>query len=237
VLAVLSKLFNWAERHGHRPDGSNPCRHVEKFKEEKRERFLSGSEMSRLGYILARAEREGSEMPSVIHAIRLLIFSGARLSEILTLKWNEVDLERGCLTLSDSKTGAKVIHLNAPALELLASIERIDGNPYVVVGRKIGAHLVNLEKPWRHIRSAAGLEDIRLHDLRHSFASVGAAAGYGLPVIGALLGHTQAATTHRYAHLASDPLKQASDAIGKQIADALDGEIGEPNNVTPFQRP
>jgi len=236
VLAVLSKLFNWAERYGYRPDGSNPCRHVEKFKEEKRERFLSAAEMSRLGMVLAKAERDGLEMSSVIHAIRLLIFSGARLTEILTLKWSDVDFERGCLQLSDSKTGAKVIHLNAPALELLASVQSVEGNPHVITGRLTGAHLVNLEKPWRRIRAAAGLNDVRLHDLRHSFASVGAAAGYGLPVIGALLGHTQAATTHRYAHLAADPLKQASDAIGRQIADALAGDNGDPGNVTPIRR-
>ena len=236
VLAVLSKLFNWAERHGHRPDGSNPCRHVEKFKEVKRERFLSRSEMSRLGAVLIKAEQDGSEMPSVVHAIRLLIFSGARLNEILTLKWSEVDFERNCLRLSDSKTGAKVIHLNAPALELLTSIQHVDGHPYVVVGRKIGAHLINLEKPWRRIRSAAGLEDVRLHDLRHSFAGVGAASGYGLPVIGALLGHSQAATTHRYAHLAADPLRQANDAIGRRIADALTADVGEHGNVPPIRR-
>jgi integrase len=237
VLAVLSKLFNWAERHGFRPDGSNPCRHVEKFREEKRERFLSGEEMARLGRALVEAEHDGSEMPSVIHAIRLLIFSGARLSEILTLRWSEVDLERGCLRLADSKTGKKVIHLNAPALELLATIPRIEGNPYVIPGRKAEAHLVNLEKPWRRIRARAGLEDVRLHDLRHSFASVGAAAGYGLPVIGALLGHTQAATTHRYAHLAADPLRQATDAIGRRIAEALEGPSADHDAKTvPLRR-
>ncbi len=223
VLAILSKLFNWAERHGYRPDGSNPCRHVEKFKEEKRERFLSGEEVARLGAVLAELEREGSEMPSVIQAIRLLIFSGARLSEILTLRWSEVDVERRCLRLEDSKTGAKIIRLNAPALEILTSIVRVEGNPYVIIGRKAGHCLVNLEKPWRRIRAKAGLDDVRLHDLRHSFASVGASAGYGLPVIGALLGHTQTATTARYAHLADDPLRAANDAIGQRLRDALDG--------------
>jgi integrase len=139
--------------------------------------------------------------------------------------------------LADSKTGKKVIHLNAPALELLATIPRIEGNPYVIPGRKAEAHLVNLEKPWRRIRARAGLEDVRLHDLRHSFASVGAAAGYGLPVIGALLGHTQAATTHRYAHLAADPLRQATDAIGRRIAEALKGPSADHDAKTvPLRR-
>ena len=181
--------------------------------------------MARLGAVLAKAEQDGQEMPSVFHAIRLLIFSGARLSEILTLRWTEVDVERRCLRLADSKTGAKVIHLNAPALDLLVSISRTAGNPFVITGRKANTHLVNLEKPWRRIRAAAEIDDVRLHDLRHSFASVGAAAGFGLPMIGALLGHTQAATTHRYAHLASDPLKQANDAIGNEIARALSGDM------------
>ncbi|MEZ5935226.1 MAG: hypothetical protein R3F54_25525 [Alphaproteobacteria bacterium] len=123
-----SKLFNWAERHGYRLDGSNPCRHVEKFKEEKRERFLFAAEMARLGAAMAEAERGSREMPSVVRAIRLLILSGARLPEILTLRWSEVDFERGCLRLADSKTGAKVIHLNAPARELLATIPRTESN-------------------------------------------------------------------------------------------------------------
>lgn len=230
VLAVLSKLFNWSERHDYRQDGANPCRHVEKFKEQKRERFLSGEEMARLGAALAEAEQDGSEMPSVIHAIRLLIFSGARLSEILTSSWQEVDFERGCLRLADSKTGAKVIHLNAPALELLAVIPRGEGNAFVITGRKIGTHLVNLEKPWRRIRAKAGIDD-----LRHSFASVGAAAGYGLPMIGALLGHTQAATTAHYAHLAADPIRQASDAIGKRIAEAM-GVMAAEDQLTMLRR-
>jgi integrase len=132
-----------------------------------------------------------------------------------------VDLERGFLNLPDSKTGAKTIYLNAAAKRLLATLPRLQDNPFVVPGERQGRHLVNLEKPWRKIREMAQIPDLRLHDLRHSFASVGAGAGLGLPVIGALLGHAQAATTARYAHLASDPLQQAADLIGDRLEAAM----------------
>lgn len=223
AVAVLSKMFNLAEKWGERPDGSNPCRHVEKYRERKRERFLSEVELARLGEVLAAAERDGSESPYVVAAIRLLVFTGARLSEILALEWSHVDFERACLRLPESKTGAKVVYLNPPALELLASLPRLEGNPHVIPGERLGEHWVNLEKPWRRIRVRAGLDNVRLHDLRHSFASFGAGAGLGLPVIGALLGHTQAATTQRYAHLAADPLRQANDLIGSRLAAAMTG--------------
>ena len=223
LLAVLSKMFNLAEKWGERPDGTNPCRHVERFQERKRERFLSEVELARLGDALADAEQDASESPFVVAAIRLLVFTGARRNEILTLKWADVDLERACLRLPDSKTGQKTLHLNAPALQLLTELPRLADCPYVIMSALPGAHLVNLEKPWRRLRSRAGLADVRLHDLRHSFASVAAGAGLGLPIIGALLGHMQAATTARYAHLAADPLKQANDLIGVRIADAMKG--------------
>ena len=160
------------------------------------------------------------ERPAVIRAIRLLIFTGCRLSEVLTLHRDHVDLERGCLRLPDSKTGAKVVYLNAPALEVIADALREDGD-WIIPSARTGRHMVNLEKPWRNLRQQAGLEGVRLHDLRHSFASMG--AGLGLPIIGALLGHQEAATTKRFAHLADDPLRQASEVIGKRLADALAG--------------
>ena len=221
VLALLSKMFNLAEQWGLRPDNSNPCRHVEKYKERKIERFLSNEELARLGEVLAEAERTQTEMPSVIAALRLLLFTGCRLSEILTLSWDEVDLENQCLRLRESKTGAKVIYLPPPAIEVLSAIKRQDDNPFVIVGAKRGSHLVNLQKPWRRIRAQAGLEDVRIHDLRHSFASVAAASGLSLPIIGALLGHTQPQTTQRYAHLVGDPLREAVRLIGSRIADAV----------------
>ncbi len=154
-----------------------------------------------------------------------MILTGARLSEILTLRWEFVDFDRSVLRLPESKTGAKTIYLNPPAVELISQLPRIEDNAYVIPGQKDGARLINLGKPWRLIRTEAKLDDVRLHDLRHSFASFGAGAGLSLPVIGALLGHSQASTTQRYAHLADDPLRLGVDLIGQKIADAL-----TPNN-------
>jgi integrase len=223
VLALLSVFFNWTEKHGLRPDGSNPCRHVEKYREGRRERFLSQAELARLGDALREAEQAKTCSPWIVAAIRLLMFTGARRNEILTLRWEHVSEEHECLMLPDSKTGRKAIHLNAPALALLQAIPRLEGNPYLICGEKPGRHLANIEKPWRRIRNAAGLEDVRLHDLRHSFASVAASGGQSLVVIGKMLGHSKATTTARYAHLADDPVKAASEAVGRHIATAMDG--------------
>ena len=106
---------------------------------------------------------------------------------------------------------------------MLQTTPRLDGNRFVICGERPGRHLVNIEKPWRRIRAAAKLDDVRLHDLRHSFASVAASGGQSLIVIGKMLGHSQPATTARYAHLADDPVKAASDAVGRHIASAMDG--------------
>ncbi len=217
------KFFGWAEKRGLRPDGSNPCRHVEKYPEGRRERFLSQAELASLGEALREVEKDGSSSPWAIAAIRMLTLTGARLSEILTLQWEHVSEEHECLMLPDSKTGRKAIRLNAPALAVLQSIPRLEGNPYVICGDKSGRHLVNLEKPWRRIRAAAKLDDVRLHDLRHSFASVAASGGQSLIVIGKMLGHSQPATTARYAHLADDPVKAAADAVGEHISAAMEG--------------
>lgn len=217
VLAVLSKMLALAEVWGWRPDGSNPCRHVEKYKEAKRERMLSGDELARLGDALA----VWGGSPYVAAAVRLLVLTGARLNEVLTLQWSWVDFERAEVRLPDSKTGAKTVHLPAASLSVLADLPRIEGNPHVIVGERAGRHLVNIQKPWRAIRAAAGLPGLRIHDLRHAFASVAASAGMGLPIIGKMLGHSQPATTHRYAHLASDPVKAAAETVGKRIADAM----------------
>jgi integrase len=230
TLAVLSKMMNLAERWGLRPDGSNPCRHVEKYGERKRERFLSADELARLGDALAAYD--GS--PYVVTAVKLLVFTGARLGEVLGLQWQWIDFERGEARLPDRKTGAKTLHLPPPALEVLAALPRVEGNPFVIIGAKPGAALVNLEKPWRAIRAAAGLGDVRLHDLRHAFASIAAAIGMGLPIIGKMLGHSQAQTTARYAHLASDPVKAAAATVAGKIAAAM--QSGRGATVQPLAR-
>jgi integrase len=227
VLALLSTLFTWAERLGERPDGSNPCRHVERFPQRRRERFLSPDELARLGDALAAWQGK----PYVPATIKLLVFTGARLGEILGLQWAWIDIERGEARLPDSKTGAKTVHLPPPALDVLNGLPRIEGCPWVL-GAKRGTTFV--EAPWRRLRVAAGLADVRLHDLRHSFASVAAAGGMSLPIIGKMLGHTQAQTTARYAHLASDPVKAAAAAVAGKIAAAMKGGAGS-GEVVPLR--
>ena len=239
VLALLSKMFGLAEDWGIRADSRNPCRRIKKFEESSRERFLTTEELRRLGSALDKAKRDGKH-PSGIGIIRLLLFTGCRRDEILTLQWSFVDFERTCLRLPDSKTGAKVVRLGAPALDLLSGLPRF-ASPYVFPAargantspdrkRRIGAgHFVGIERIWQHVRARAGLEDVRLHDLRHTFASWSVMGGATLHMTGALLGHRQAGTTMRYAHLADDPVQAAADRVAGTIAEAL--ESGAPATV------
>jgi integrase len=229
TLTVLSKMFNLAEVWGLRPDGSNPCRHVKKYREVKRERYLSAEELSRLGKALDTATRrvpdgsgnyvEGPESPHIIAAYKLLILTGCRLGEIQTLKWDHVREDR--LELPDSKTGAKTVPLGREAVILLHSIPRVSGNQYVIVGEVERQYATDLQRPWQRIRKLAGLEDVRIHDLRHTFASFAVAQGESLPMIGKLLGHTQAQTTLRYAHLARAPLTAAASRVTAELSTAL----------------
>lgn len=221
VLATASKLFNWAERRGLRPDGSNPARHIERFRERRRERFLSETELAQLGEALRAMEIEGKISPWIAAAIRLLVLTGARRGEILDLRHDEVDLGASQLSLRDSKTGAKTIYLSPGAKEIIANLPRIDGNPFVIIGQRKGHSLVNLNKAWADLRTAAKLEGVRLHDLRHSFASVGVSRGLSLPILGALLGHATPSTTQRYAHLSASPVRSASDLVGNAIQAAM----------------
>jgi integrase len=257
VLAVVSSVWNWAARRDEVGAGSNPCLGIERYAENARERFLTSEEFARLGDALRLGETIGLEWavdetkpkanrapkpesrlrtldPFAVAAIRLLILTGARLREILHAQWRHVDFERGILLLPDSKTGKKPVYLSAAALSILSALPRIEGNPHVIAGAKDGAPRVDLKKPWAAVTGAADLEGVRLHDLRHSFASIGAGASMGLPVIGKLLGHSQAATTHRYAHLDADPLRRAADTIGATITAAM--ERGKTAEVVPFRK-
>ncbi|WP_421579511.1 tyrosine-type recombinase/integrase [Shinella sp. M31] len=245
-LAVLSAAFGWGQDMGLVPDGHNPTRRVERFKESKKERFLTVAEMSALGEALIEAETTGIPYdidaskpharnaakpenrktvfgPHAVAAIRLLLLTGARKREILDLRWQDVDFQRGLLFLGDSKTGPKTIILSEAAVEVLRQIPPI--GKFVIAGASAGAEdekpRADLNAPWRAVLKRAGLEKVRLHDLRHSFASIGVGDSLGLPIVGRLLGHTQAATTARYSHLDTDPLKRAADAIGDRITTAL----------------
>ena len=223
VLALLSKMFNLAEVWELRPDGTNPCRHVEKYPEKKHERYLSSAELVRLGEALAAAEKEGKESPSALLGIRLILFTGARHREVLCLRWQDVHLEHRLLTLPDSKTGRKDIVLADPAAQLLRSACGQTSSPWVIPGKDPTAHLYSLGGPWRRLRETAGIPDVRLHDLRHSYASVAVGLGLGLPIVAGLLGQTQLATTQRYAHLDLDPRRRAAEVVASQLDLLLNG--------------
>ena len=219
MLAVLSSAFAWAETQGLIPESHiNPAIKIVRYRQSGRERFLTADELERLGAALRTAEAKD---PLPVAAIRLLLLTGARLREILTAKWDYLDVERGVLFLPDSKTGKKPIVLSAPALAVLADLPRLAGNPFIFPGQRDNAPRANLRDPWIAVTRAAGLEGLRLHDLRHSYASVGVAASLGLPIIGKLLGHAHAATTQRYAHLGNDPVRAAAEMIGAKIAESL----------------
>jgi len=177
VRSLLHTMFTLAERWGLHPDGSNPCRHIQKYAEQKRQRFLSEKEFFKLGEVLHQVGKANTFSLFVIAGIRLLIFTGARLNEILTLRWDDVDMNRQQLNLPDSKTGAKTLHMNAPVLTVLHDLPRLEGNEYVLPGLRHKTHLQNIHRPWFVIRNMAGLSDVRLHDLRHSYASVGVGGG------------------------------------------------------------
>jgi integrase len=222
ALAVISNMLAKAEEWGVRDDGSRLCRTVKKFREAKRERFLTGKEANALGDAL-KAAGKAKANAHALTIIRLLALTGARRGEIEGLKWAEVDLERSVLRLAESKTGAKLIPLAPAAKLVLSEAPKIKGTPYVFPAASGEGHYQGLGKVWPVVRKAAGLEDVRLHDLRHTFASFGAAGGLSLPIIGKLLGHTQAATTQRYAHLADDPVARAADQVGNAVAAAMEG--------------
>ncbi len=209
-------MFSLAAVWGLRPDGSNPCRHVKRYKERKRERFLSPEETERLGEVLREAE---NEMPSAVAAFRLLLLTGCRLSEIQFLRWEYV--KEDCIELPDAKIGGRVVPLGPEARAVLEAPPREDGNPWVIRGKLPGSHITDLQTPWRRIRARAGLEDVRIHDLRHSYASRALALGESLTMIGKLLGHTQVQTTARYALLALDSIQNAAARITGSIGGNL----------------
>lgn len=221
TLGVLSKMMSLAEIWGIRERHTNPCEDIRRYPEHKRERFLSARELKRLGEAMTALEKDGELTAHAVAAFRLLLLTGCRSSEIQKLKWEYVYLEEHELRLPDSKTGAKTVHLGKAAVAILEKLKRVKNNPYVIIGHAEEQHINDMQKPWRRIRRAAGLEDVRIHDLRHTFASGGLLVGEGLPMIGKLLGHSQVQTTARYAHLAADPIKQAATRISERLAEAL----------------
>ena len=248
VVEFVGSVFRYAAICGLVAKGHNPASHVQAFREQRRERFLSSAELGRLGDAIREAETVGipwvvdKDQPNAKHipkngrtkigphvaaALRLLILTGARLREILELKWEYVDLQRGLLLLPDSKTGQKAIILNAPAVAILEKLPRVDD--YVIASDIAGQPRHDLNKPWKLVSTQSGLAGVRIHDLRHTHASYGAGAGLGLPIIGKLLGHSEPATTARYAHLDNDPLRRASNEIAAQIGRAMGDHVAAPH--------
>ncbi len=242
TVRLLGGLFSYAVSCGY--IATNPRLGVKVFADGKGERFLSVAELGKLGDALREAETLGLPWkldaekkakhrpskeenrrevisPYAVAAIRLMMLTGCRAGEVLGLKWSEVDFDNGLLNLPDSKTGAKKVLLGAPALEVLANLPRL--GEFVIAGATADKPRSDIKRPWARVTAHAGLPDLRLHDLRHSYASVGAAAGMGLGMVGKLLGHASPTTTARYSHFADDPLRRASESIASAIAGAMNG--------------
>lgn len=262
IVAVLSKMFSLAESWDLRTPNSNPVKGIQKYKEEKKERFLSEDEIQVLIQTLDMAEKDKTETPHFVALVKLLLLTGARLSEIKDAKWEWVDVKTGLLSLPDSKTGKKVVHLSPAALEILAKLPREKNNPYIIIGGVEKQPLNNSRKPWERVKARmaitmigmdeSGLSiiqklekdlgrnpsylevekeaqkqkvllpksvmDIRLHDLRHTYASLCVGQGISLHMVAKLLGHAGTRMTERYAHLAKDHIGQAAANVGEIIS-------------------
>jgi integrase len=222
TVGLLGGIFSYAV--GRRLLAANPVRGVERYPDQKNVRFLDVSELGRLGSAIAVVEQEGAN-PKAIAIIRLLVLTGARRSEIERLRMREIDLASRVLRLADSKTGQKVLMLNAPAITVLGGAMSLGGTKreFVFENADASGPYAGLPKVWERVRVIGEFQGLRMHDLRHSFASLGVVSGTPLAIIGALLGHAHSSTTQRYAHLADDPIRNASEIIGSAIANALSG--------------
>ena len=205
---VLSVIFRQAEVYGYRPEGSNPCAGIKRYRRRGRERFLTADEMRRLSRALDR-HRESRPLETSI--VRLLLLTGCRKSEILTLKWSEY--REGKLQLSDSKTGPRTVWLSSTARLILDGLPK--SSPWIFPSARETCHLseTSIFNFWSTVRTEAGIEDVRCHDLRHSYASVALAHGETILTIGRLLGHNDPATTLKYTHLADAAVHEAAEAL------------------------
>jgi len=223
TVDILVKMFNLAELWEMRPPGRNPCKSVRRYKvNPRKERFLTPKELARLGRVLENAPAKRLASRHSAAAIRLLILTGCRRNEIMGLAWDDLDFDAGEMRLRDSKTGGRVVPMPPAAAQVLADLPKAEGNPWVFPGRKKGAHQTNINDAWERVRKRARLDGVRLHDLRHTFASRALAIGEGLPMIGALLGHRKIETTARYAHLARESIQASTAKVAESIgADIL----------------
>lgn len=214
TLPVLSVMMTQAELWDLRPQGSNPCRNVRRYKTTPRERFLSADELKRLGFVLDHAEDVQAAA-----AIRLLLFTGARSSEITGLRWQWIRGARA--VLPDSKTGPRTIQLPPSAKAVLHTLPR--AGRFVFPNRKGDGPMTDLGYRWSKLRKLAGLDDVRVHDCRHTYASHAVMSGLDLYTVGRLLGHADAGSTERYAHLADEHVRDAARRIAGIVGDAMAG--------------
>lgn len=227
ILALLSKLMSLAEEWGWR-EGTNPCRHIRKFREQPRQRFLSGDEIAAVRSATTELLGEKKITPNAASIRELLLLTGARSGELANAKWAWVNWALQIIAIPDSKSGPKTIYLSKDAMALLREQQkRSSSHEYVYPGRDPGKHIHNLRKPWVRICEKAGLSGVRVHDLRHTAASLAMGSGTSLAVVGRLLGHTQVQTTLRYAHLDTDPALRAADLIGQRIREAVRPREGD----------
>lgn len=223
TVQVLAQLYRKAQQWGLAPEGPNPCRSVRKFKLRLRDRHLNRDEYRRLGQALRDGEADGWVSAPAAAALRLLILTGCRRDEILTLRWDDVDRHARELRLRDSKSGPCMVALTPAVEAVLDGIRRVRGNPWVIAGEAPGSRLKTLKSTWRRVRLRAGLEDVRLHDLRHSYATRALALGESLTMIGKLLNHAQMQSTARYAHIMADADRAAAARVGDRIAEHVAG--------------
>jgi integrase len=220
VVALLSRMFSMAIRWRMRAD--NPCKGVERNQEQKRHRYLTGAELARLTTALAELRDQGAA-----NAVRLLLLTGARRGELLAARWADFDLDAGVWVKPGATTKQKTVHrvpLSNAARQLLAEMRERADSDWLFPARE-GGHRTDIRDAWEVLRKAADIADVRTHDLRHSYASVLASAGLSLPIIGALLGHTTAQTTLRYAHLLDDPLRAATERASAVITGTKPAEV------------
>jgi integrase len=225
VVSLLSMMFSLAVRWEYRPD--NPCRSaVDRNPETKRKRYLAPAEIARLSVALGECDNQ-----QAANAIRLLLLTGARRGEVEGATWGQFDLAAGTWLKPGATTKQKTDHLvpiSAPVVLLLNEMGPGRPEEYVFA---VGAGHLNVRRAWESVRGKAGLGDVHLHDLRHSFASILVSAGASLPAVGAMLGHSSPATTHRYAHLMLDPLRAAAE----RVAEVVSGSSGSSGEVVPIR--
>lgn len=211
-LPILSVILREAEIHGHRPEGSNPCSGIRRYRRRGRERFLAPEELRELGAALAKREA-GAPLPTAV--VRLLLTTGCRQGEVRALRWR--DYREGHLFLPDSKTGPRTVWLSSAAQRLLDRLPRTNEWVFPTPEGDRPMSSGTLYAFWRSVRVVSGLADVRLHDLRHTYASLALRQGETVLAIGRLLGHQNPATTLRYTHFAPAAMRDAVEAVGAVV--------------------